>query len=70
MRYRVEIYDANKSHDLTLYFNENLNRVKLTNVVKENLKRFQGTIKAYVVDTKENKKIFAAYFPEEIHSLI
>ena len=70
MRYRVEVYDANKAHDLTLYFNENLNRVKLTNVVKENLKRFQGTIKAYVVDTKENKKIFAAYFPEEIHSLI
>jgi hypothetical protein len=70
MRYRVEIYDANKSHDLTLYYTENLNRAKITNIVKENLKRFQGTIKAYVVDTKENKKIFAAYFPEEIHSLI
>jgi len=70
MRYRVEIYDSNKSHDLTFYSDENLNRTKLTNLVKENLNKFQGTIKAYVVDTQNNKKVFAAYFPEEIHSLI
>jgi len=70
MRYRVEIYDANKAHDLTLYFKENVNREAITKAVKQNIKRFQGTVKAYVVDTKENKKIFAAYFPEEIHSLI
>ena len=70
MRYRIEIYDANKSHDLTIYSDESINRVKITGLVKQNLKRFQGTIKAYVVDTKENKKTFAAYFPEEIQSLI
>ena len=70
MRYRVEIYDSNNSHDLTFYSDENLNRKSLTNLVKENLNKFQGTIKAYVVDTQNNKKVFAAYFPEEIHSLI
>jgi hypothetical protein len=70
MRYRVEIYDANKAHDLTIYSEENLNRNSLTRLVKDNLNRFQGNIKAYVFDTNQNKKIFAAFFPENIHNLI
>ena len=70
MRYRVEVYDANKAHDLTFYFKEGVNRELITQIVKDNLNKFQGNIKAYVVDTKQNKKVFAAYFPEEIHSLI
>lgn len=70
MRYRVEIYDANKAHDLTIYSANSFNRDALTKLVKKNINKFQGTVKAYVVDTQENKKVFAAFFPEEIHSLI
>ena len=70
MRYRLEIYDANKAHDLTFYFDESLNRVAITNVVKENLNRFQGNIKTYVYDNNLNKKVFAAYYPENTHHLI
>jgi hypothetical protein len=70
MRYRVEIYDANKAHDLTLWSANSYNRDALTKLVKTNLKKFQGNVKAYVVDTQENKKVFAAFFPEEIHNLI
>ena len=70
MRYRVEIYDANKAHDLTLYYDENLNRNSLTRLVKDNLNRFQGNIKAYVYDNNVNKKVLAAFYPESIHNLI
>jgi hypothetical protein len=70
MRYRVEIYDANKAHDLTIYSANSFNRDALTKLVKTNLNKFQGNVKAYIVDTQENKKVFAAFFPEEIHRLI
>ena len=70
MRYRVEIYDANKAHDLTIYSATNYNREALTKLVKPNLNKFQGNVKAYVFDTQDNKKIFAAFFPEEIHNSI
>jgi hypothetical protein len=70
MRYRVEIYDANKAHDLTLWSANSYNRDALTKLVKQNINKFQGTVKAYVVDTQENKKVLAAFFPEHIHSLI
>lgn len=70
MRYRVEIYDANKAHDLTIYSDENLNRNSLTRIVKQNIDRFQGNVKAYVYDNNVNKKVFAAFYPESIHNLI
>lgn len=70
MRYRVEIYDANKAHDITLWSANSYNRDALTKLVKTNLNKFQGNVKAYIVDTQENKKVFAAFFPEEIHNLI
>jgi hypothetical protein len=70
MRYRVEIYDANKAHDLTIYSANSYNREALTKLVKTNLNKFQGNIKAYVFDMQENKKVFAAFFPEETHNLI
>ena len=70
MRYRVEIYDANKAHDITLWSANSYNRDSLTKLVKTNLNKFQGNVKAYIVDTQENKKVFAAFFPEEIHNLI
>ena len=64
MRYRLEIYDANKSHDLTLYFENGVNRNFIAKTIKENKNRFQGDVKSYVVDTTINKKVFAAFFPE------
>ena len=70
MRYRVEIYDANKAHDLTLYSPNSMNRETLGNVVKSNLNKFQGNVKAYVFDTQEKKKVFAMYFPEDYISYI
>jgi len=70
MRYRVEVYDANKAHDLTIYSKDSLNREALNNVVKSNLNKFQGNVKAYVYDTKEKKKTLAMYFPEEYISYI
>ena len=70
MRYRVEIYDANKDHDLTVYSANSFNRDALTKLVKTNLNKFQGNIKAYVFDMQDNKKVFAAFFPEEIHNSI
>jgi hypothetical protein len=70
MRYRVEIYDANKDHDLTVYSANSFNRDALTKLVKTNLNKFQGNVKAYVFDMQDNKKVFAAFFPEEIHNSI
>jgi hypothetical protein len=70
MRYRVEIYDANKAHDLTIYSANSYNRESLTKLVKPNLSKFEGNVKAYVVDTQDNKKVFAAFFPEEIQNSI
>jgi len=70
MRYRVEVYDANKDHDLTVYSANSFNRDALTKLVKTNLNKFQGNVKAYVFDMQDNKKVFAAFFPEEIHNSI
>jgi hypothetical protein len=70
MRYRVEIYDANKAHDLTLHFDDILNREALNKVVRKNLSKFQGNVKAYVYDNVENKKILAMFFPTDFKSLV
>lgn len=70
MRYRLEIYDANKSHDISIPLAESINYPKIVNMFKQNIKNFQGDVKAYVFDVKNNKKITAAYFPESIHNLI
>lgn len=70
MRYRLEIYDANKSHDISIPLAESINYPKIANMVKQNIKNFQGDVKAYVFDVTNNKKIVAAYFPESIHNLI
>ena len=70
MRYRVEIYDANKKNDLTFYFNELLNRESLNKIVRKNLNKFQSNVKAYVYDTHENKKVLAMFFPQDFKSLL
>ena len=62
-RYRVEIYDEVKSNDLTLHFDNFITKEKLDKLVSKNLSRFVGNIRAYVFDTKRNKKVVAAYLP-------
>jgi hypothetical protein len=70
MRYRLEIYDANKSHDISIPLAESINYPKIVKMFKQNVKNFEGDVKAYVFDVSNNKKIAAAYFPESIHNLI
>lgn len=65
MRYRVEIYDQVKANDLTIYSDQGVDKVYLTEMVFSNMRRFVGDIKAYVYDTKEKKKITAMYLPME-----
>ena len=65
MRYRVEIYDDVKANDLTLFFNEPIKKERLDKLVSKNLYRFVGNVRAYVVDSKRNKKVVAAYLPME-----
>lgn len=65
MRYRVEIYDEVKSNDLTLHFDKFIKKEKLDQLVKKNVNRFVGNIKAYVFDTKRNVKVVASYLPME-----
>ena len=63
MRYRVEIYDEVKANDLTLHFDNFITKDKLDKLVSKNLSRFVGNVRAYVFDTKRNKKVVAAYSP-------
>ena len=62
-RFRVEIYDENKANDLTIYSEQGVDKEYLTELVFSNLRRFSGNIRAYVFDTKRNKKVVAAYLP-------
>jgi len=50
-RFRVEIYDANKANDLTIYSEQGVDKEYLTELVFSNLRRFNGRVNAYVVDT-------------------
>ena len=69
-RFRVEIYDANKAHDLTIYSETGIDREHLTELVYSNLRRFQGNVKAYVIDNKKKKKIAAVVLDEVIVSSV
>jgi|GEM_PF-3135878 hypothetical protein len=64
-RYRVEIYDENKLNDLTIYSEQGVDKEYLTELVFSNLRRFNGTIRAYVYDNLKKKKITALFLPEE-----
>jgi hypothetical protein len=66
MRYRVEIYDEVKDNDITLYFNEGVNREHLSELVFSNLRNFNGNVKAFVFDTIKKKKTIAMYLPMEM----
>jgi len=63
-RFRVEIYDANKQHDLTIYSEQGVDKEYLTEIVFSNLRRFQGQVKAYVFDSLKKKKTTALVIDE------
>jgi len=65
-RYRVEIYDANKLNDLTLYPEEYISREQLIELVYSNIRRFSGQVKSYLYDNKEKRKVSQAFFDESI----
>jgi hypothetical protein len=64
-RYRIEIYDANKANDLTIYSDEGISREYLSELVFGNIRQFAGSIRAYVFDNKKKKKVLAIYLPME-----
>ena len=65
MRYRVEIYDEYKGNDLTIHSDQGVDKEYLTELVFSNLRKFNGTIRAYVYDKKEKRKTTALYLPKE-----
>ena len=64
-RFRIEIYDANKLNDLTIYSEQGVDKEYLTELVFSNLRRFNGKVNAYVVDTLKKKKTTALLLPTE-----
>ena len=64
-RYRVEIYDENKANDLTIFSEQGVDKEYLTELVFSNLRRFNGSIRAYVYDNLKKKKTTALLLPIE-----
>jgi hypothetical protein len=65
-RFRIEIYDANKENDLTLYSEQGVDREYLNELVFSNLRRFHGRVNAYVFDNQKKKKVTAMFLDESI----
>jgi hypothetical protein len=65
-RYRVEIYDANKLNDVTIYSDQGVDKEYLTELVFSNIRNFSGKINAYVFDNVKKKKITAMFLDETI----
>jgi hypothetical protein len=65
-RYRVEIYDANKANDLTIYSEQGVDKEYLTELVFSNLNKFNGKVNAYVFDNVKKKKTTAMFLDETI----
>jgi hypothetical protein len=65
-RYRVEIYDANKANDVTIYSEQGVDKEYLTELVFSNIRNFSGKINAYVFDNVKKKKITAMFLDETI----
>jgi hypothetical protein len=65
-RFRIEIYDANKANDLTLYSEQGVDREYLNELVFSNLRRFRGRVNAYVFDNQKKKKVTAMFLDESI----
>ena len=64
-RFRVEIYDANKMNDITIYSDQGVDKEYLTELVFSNIKNFSGKINAYVFDNVKKKKTTAMFLDEE-----
>jgi hypothetical protein len=64
-RFRVEIYDEVKANDLTIYSEQGVDKEYLTEIVFSNLRRFSGTVRAYVYDNLKKKKTTALMLPME-----
>ena len=69
-RFRVEIYDANKAHDLTLLFEQGVDKEYLTELAYSNLARFDGNVKAYTFDQLKKRKTTAVFIPMEITTMV
>jgi len=67
-RYRVEIYDANKLNDVTIYSDSGVDKEYLTELVFSNLRKFSGKVNAYVFDNVKKKKTTAMFLDEDIVS--
>lgn len=65
-RFRIEIYDANKANDVTLYSDQGVDKEYLTEIVFSNLKNFHGKVNAYVFDNLKKKKTTALMLDETI----
>jgi hypothetical protein len=63
-RFRVEIYDANKFNDLTIYSDSGVDKEYLTELVISNIKQFSGKVRAYVYDSIKKKKTTALVLDE------
>ena len=63
-RFRVEIYDANKANDITIYLDQGVDKEYLTELVFSNIKNFSGKINAYVFDNVKKKKTTAMFLDE------
>jgi transposase-like protein len=68
-RYRVEIYDANKANDLTIYSEQGVDKEYLTELVFSNLNKFNGKVNAYVFDNVKKKKTTAMFWTKQLFSL-
>ena len=68
-RFRIEIYDEVKANDLTLYFEQGVDKEYLTEIVFSNLRQFSGNVRAYVYDQLKKRKTTAIYLPMELVNL-
>ena len=65
-RFRVEIYDANKLNDITIYSDQGVDKEYLIELVFSNMKNFSGKINAYVFDNVKKKKTTAMFIDEHV----
>jgi hypothetical protein len=65
-RFRVEIYDANKANDVTIYSEQGVDKEYLTELAFSNRGNFLGDVRAYVYDTLKKTKTTALYLPSEV----
>ena len=63
-RFRVEIYDADKNNDITIYSDQGVDKEYLTELVFSNIRNFSGKINAYVFDNVKKKKTTAMFLDE------